>query len=166
MSTGACASYSSQGERGKGMSGKKDSRGTIEFRLYSRIRIDSSNGCWNWIGAISNNRYGSLYWDGRMQKTHRIAWILKNGKIPVGMDLDHLCRNTRCCNPSHLEVVTRSENLRRSPLMDRKSQNTHCPSGHEYGGQNLRLTKKGYRVCKTCMRQHTRDWRARCEAVL
>jgi hypothetical protein len=148
------------------MAGKRDSRGTIAFRLYSRVKVDPESGCFNWKGAVSNNRYGSLFYNGRMQKTHRIAWLLKHGEIEDGMDLDHLCRNTLCCNTAHLEVVTRSENLRRSPLMDRKSQNTRCPRGHEYGGENLRLTKKGHRVCKTCMRQHIRDWRARCEAVL
>ena len=148
------------------MSGKVNQFGTIEERLYSRIQSDMATGCWNWTGALSNGRYGSLYYQGRMQKTHRIAWVLQNGEVPIGKELDHLCRNTRCCNPSHLEVVTRSENLRRSPLMDRKSQNTHCPSGHEYSGENLRLTKKGHRVCKTCMRRHIRNWRARCEAVL
>lgn len=33
--------------------------------------------------------------------------------IPVGLDLDHLCRVRSCVNPDHLEPVTRAENLRR-----------------------------------------------------
>src|SRR3546814_8231358 len=27
--------------------------------------------------------------------------------------IDHLCRNRACCNPAHMEAVTRAENLRR-----------------------------------------------------
>jgi hypothetical protein len=36
--------------------------------------------------------------------------------------LDHLCRNPKCVNPNHLEVVTRSENLRRSPLVGKNKR--------------------------------------------
>jgi hypothetical protein len=156
-----------QGGRGNRMSGKKDSRGTIESRLFSRVKVDPETGCHNWTGALSNKKYGSLWKDGRMQKVHRIVWELKHGEVPNGLELDHLCRNTRCCNTSHLEVVSRSENLRRSPLMDRHSHKTHCPQGHEYSGDNLAIRKStGWRTCRTCMRQHNRNWRTRCEAVL
>lgn len=33
--------------------------------------------------------------------------------MPEGLELDHLCRVRCCCNPSHLEPVTRAENIRR-----------------------------------------------------
>ncbi len=36
------------------------------------------------------------------------------GPIPDGLDIDHLCLNTVCCNPTHLEPVTRDENSRRA----------------------------------------------------
>jgi hypothetical protein len=35
------------------------------------------------------------------------------GPIPSGMQIDHLCRNTLCVNPDHMEVVTNAENGRR-----------------------------------------------------
>jgi hypothetical protein len=35
------------------------------------------------------------------------------GEIPDGLMLDHLCRNTACVNPSHLEPVTNSVNVQR-----------------------------------------------------
>src|ERR1043165_9731130 len=98
--------------RWKSMAAKVDCRGTIEERLTARISIDPVSQCWNWTGAISNGRYGSIYDQGRMQKAHRVAYSVEVGAIPHGTDLDHLCRNTRCCNPAHLEPVTRSENLR------------------------------------------------------
>lgn len=38
--------------------------------------------------------------------------------------LDHLCRNTRCCNPQHLELVSRSENIERANLYNQlRSEN-------------------------------------------
>ena len=27
---------------------------------------------------------------------------------------------------------------------------THCPYGHPYSGENLRVDKRGYRECRTC----------------
>lgn len=44
---------------------------------------------------------------------HRVTYTLLRGRIPEGMELDHLCRNTTCVNPWHLEPVTGEENKRR-----------------------------------------------------
>jgi hypothetical protein len=122
----------------------------------------ANSGCWNWTGAISAGKYGSIFHQGRMQKAHRVMWTITRGPVPDGLDLDHLCRNTRCINPDHLEPVTRSENLLRSPLMDRNSHRTHCVRGHEFTEENTRRKPgNGHRVCKECMRMHLRNWRAR-----
>lgn len=37
----------------------------------------------------------------------------------------------------------------RPPAKDR----THCPAGHPYAGENLRIARNGQRVCKTCQRR-------------
>ena len=71
------------------------------------------NGCVNWPGPFqSDGKYGRLCGHG----AHRIAWSLGNGckPNPFGKEIDHLCRNTKCVNHEHLEVVTKAENLRRS----------------------------------------------------
>jgi hypothetical protein len=33
------------------------------------------------------------------------------GTIGDKLQIDHLCRNRRCCNPKHLQMVTASENI-------------------------------------------------------
>ena len=40
---------------------------------------------------------------------HRLAWENVNGEIPNGLELDHLCKNRRCCNVLHLRIISRSE---------------------------------------------------------
>ena len=65
--------------------------------------------CWLWKGALSSG-YGSFSLDGRTQYAHRIAYGWLVGQIPDGLQLDHLCRNPPCCNPTHLEPVTSGEN--------------------------------------------------------
>jgi hypothetical protein len=33
------------------------------------------------------------------------------GSIGDKLQIDHLCRNRRCCNPVHLEMISASENI-------------------------------------------------------
>lgn len=144
------------------MAAKIDCRGTIEDRLWSRFAPDQETGCWNWTAAISAGSYGSIYYQGRMQKAHRISWTLTRGEIPGGLELDHLCRNRRCINPDHLEPVTRRENLARGIQSNQNMGKMFCIRGHEFTAENTRIKPgNGHRVCKTCMRMHVRNWRAK-----
>jgi len=106
--------------------------------------------CWVWRRHISPNGYGIIgvkIGDGWQNKqAHRVSYESFIGPIPSGLDLDHLCRDRRCVNPNHLDPVTRSENLKRSPLMNRQGHKTHCPRGHPYSGVNSR----GGRFCHKC----------------
>ena len=81
--------------------------------LESRYRIDSDSGCWIWIAGKSTAGYGGLRIDGKDYLAHRFMYEKLVGPIPVGMSLDHLCRNPSCVNPEHLEPVTHQENVRR-----------------------------------------------------
>ena len=80
----------------------------------NRFHVDTG-GCWLWHGSI--NKYGHGQWHPHtghlMCHAHRAAYELFTGPIPEGMVIDHLCRNRACVNPSHLEAVMQSTNLRR-----------------------------------------------------
>lgn len=84
--------------------------GSPEERFWAKV--DCSGDCWEWTGGTSDG-YGAIRVDGLMAKAHRFAYEQLRGPIPDDLDIDHLCRNTRCVNPDHLEPVTRSENARR-----------------------------------------------------
>lgn len=58
--------------------------------------------CWEWRTEWATG-YGG----------HRKVYRRLRGPVPDGLELDHLCRNTKCVNPDHLEAVPRAENLRR-----------------------------------------------------
>lgn len=72
--------------------------------------------CWLWTGCINDKGYGSVRLGRRSIGAHRLGYQLLVGPIPSGLDLDHLCRVTRCVRPGHLEPVTRSENSHRLQL--------------------------------------------------
>ena len=74
----------------------------------------NTNGCWVWQGSTDGNGYGTVKVDGRFRVAHEAMWEAARGKKkPDGKVLDHTCSNRKCVNPSHLDVVTQSENLKR-----------------------------------------------------
>ncbi len=74
--------------------------------------VQQSSGCWIWSGATRSG-YGMFRVGTKIMSSHVVSYLLKFGHISKGMQLDHLCRNTLCCNPSHLEPVTPKENALR-----------------------------------------------------
>jgi hypothetical protein len=75
--------------------------------------VDPRAGCWVWQLSKNPKGYGSIWHEGKCWAAHRLSYTLLVGPIPEGLQLDHLCRNTSCVNPAHLEPVTNTENQRR-----------------------------------------------------
>jgi hypothetical protein len=118
-----------------------------------KVRYDG--GCWIFTAAKDPNGYGRF---GGGKLAHRVAYKLLAGGIPDGMALDHLCRTPACINPLHLEPVTQAENVRRGKDGNawRKAK-THCPKGHEYTAENVRLRPGNRRECRECGRIYERN---------
>jgi hypothetical protein len=96
---------------------KRRARRRTYERLLDKIDMRLPFDCWPWLGAKNSNGYGQLRVGRTMRYAHRLALIYIAGQpIPAGMEVDHLCRNRRCCNPDHLELVTHAENVRRGRL--------------------------------------------------
>lgn len=116
--------------------------------IRARVIVGES-GCWNWQGHISTSGYGRIGTD----YVHRLAYQHTFGPIAKGLHIDHLCRNTRCCNPAHLEAVTPRENQRRGVG---HGSETHCPQGHPYDDENTYRPARGGRMCRACKRDRDR----------
>lgn len=77
-------------------------------------RVDKKTGCWIWLGSLSDDGYpASVRVRRKTYRAHILYYRLIIGDIPTGASLDHTCRNRKCVNPSHLEPVTHTENVRR-----------------------------------------------------
>lgn len=122
-------------------------------------------GCLRWTGT-KLGKYGSLWIGHKTVLAHRWVYAQLVGQIDPDLELDHLCRNTLCVNPYHLEMVTRQENIRRSAV-DWRKYLVECKHGHKLEGDNVYIRVRNGREgrsCITCMRERTRAWRERQSA--
>lgn len=113
----------------------------------------TETGCWLWTRYVEHKGYGVMFIKKKNILAHRVSYTLFKGEIPEGKQIDHLCRVRCCVNPDHLEAVTGRENTLRgtgpSAVCARK---THCVRGHELAGENLKISKEGFRLCVECQR--------------
>lgn len=79
---------------------------TLEIR--TPLCIDPGFGYENGDGYVR-------VWDkpktegGKLVMRHRWFWETFVSEIPDGYEVDHLCKNRRCCNLDHLQMLKRSE---------------------------------------------------------
>lgn len=133
-------------------------------------KVNKSDECWLWMGARTKAGYGNFALDARHGSyrfvvAHRYAYEVLVGPVPVGMQLDHLCRVRHCVNPAHLEPVTNQENTRRGLLSALK---TECVNGHPWTPENTVVqktgTRPGRRRCRTCVGAQNRKTAERRKA--
>ncbi len=134
-------------------------------RLFPRV--DADGICWLWTGARNRGGYGVIS-RGRRDGAvivHRAVWELLVGPIPEGADLDHLCRVRACCNPDHLEPVTRAVNVARGARRAGVERGTSCRRGHPFTPENTITTSRQRRACRTCKTETQRRYRIRRKAL-
>lgn len=133
------------------------------------IEPEPNSGCWLWVGSrfrplFGAVGYGKLRRGAKQVEAHRVVYESERGPIPPGLTLDHLCRNRCCVNPTHLEPITRGQNVLRGESFSAVNiRKTHCIRGHAFEGGNVRYfySNNGgqHRGCRAC--EHLRYSRSR-----
>lgn len=97
----------------RGWIGKRDKKPEITGPRMQALDLKSDE-CVEWPGAMRNG-YGVKKMGSTTINAHRWVYEQATGKkIPKGMAVDHTCRNRKCVNPKHLEVVSHGENKLRA----------------------------------------------------
>lgn len=123
---------------------------------FPDTKLGLTGRCWEWLGGVNGTGYGRCWVHGKMKASHNVSYELLNGKLSDGLELDHLCKNHSCVNPSHLEPVTHKENVLRSESIAAvNAAKTSCPMGHPY---HDKTNSKGKRICLVCANEATRRY--------
>jgi len=113
--------------------------------------------CWLWAGYIDKGGYGRL----GSKLAHRVVYESMVGGIPIGLELDHLCRTPPCINPDHLEPVTTAVNAERR-------RRAACRHGHPYSQDNTLTYVYGGRVnrrCRACANEASKRSYYKCAKI-
>jgi hypothetical protein len=126
----------------------------------------TAEGCWIYTGFVNNCGYGMVHipgTGGHMTQTHRVTYQHFIADIPDGLELDHLCRVRDCCNPWHLEPVTRAENTKRglSGPAARIEAQPNCPCGRAYDRFYPQANGGTNRQCSHCRKAYKVAYKAR-----
>jgi hypothetical protein len=78
-------------------------------RFFDKVK--KTKGCWEWIASKNQYGYGH-FWINKFLflASHRISWMIHNGKIPKGICVLHHCDNPSCVRPDHLWLGTKGDN--------------------------------------------------------
>jgi hypothetical protein len=149
-----------------------------ERLFWTKVDKRGPGECWPWTGYIAPNGYGQFGMPNGTRLPHRLAYQFLVGEIPGRLVLDHLCHtrepdcdvtdrcaHRRCCNPAHLEPVTRRMNLARGrggdswgyvpdviPAKPRAEKPTVCT---ECGRTDKPVYKRD--LCRPCYRKWLKD---------
>lgn len=143
----------------------------VAVRAVTKVDV-LDDGCWISRYSVASHGYAQIGWTEngrtRMVLAHRAAWVSAFGQVPLGVTLDHLCKERRCVNPGHLRMLSNYENARRNNGKDWPLGT--CGNGHSneflvtapVRGKPGRGSRPGL-ICSECRRiyQARYSWRRR-----
>lgn len=157
---------------------RRTSRGTfaglaslpeVAESFWSKVDVRGPEECWPWTASRTggDGRYGQFSaagWPG-LRGAHRWAFFLAHGHRPVNGEVGHACHNGLCCNPAHLQDVTRQENEAAKDEAGRRPRGvTDAPCqvcGGPREGRAVRGTGAVFAYCRPCKAAYLSDYRRR-----
>ena len=95
----------------------------LEYRSGKLYRRNSTSGCDidKPVGTVEKKGYLSFRMDYRFLKVHRVVWVMFNGPIPEGMQIDHIDGDRANNKIENLRVCYQSSNQHNRKLNSNSS---------------------------------------------
>lgn len=106
----------------------------LNVRLDMNSELNAETGCIEWTGYKTDLGYGMIGISKKIEPAYRVAFALRNGPIPDGLDVLHRCDNPPCINPDHLFLGTQRDNV-----ADMVTKQRHAKGEMKY---NAKLTNE------------------------
>lgn len=92
---------------------------------------------------------------------HILYYRKYKGDIPEGCEIDHLCRNTSCVNPDHLEAVSHAINIQRSSLAKLNAEQVMEVRKRSVGGERNSALARSFNISPSAiwMIVNGRSWK-------
>lgn len=131
-----------------------------DMQILQSVSIGRHGQCWPWLRGRTTAGYGTVYYKGKHGYAHRIMFEMFREPIPKGMFIDHICRNKKCCNPSHLRIATPRQNALENSIgpIAANALKTNCKRGHLLSGENVYVPARGGRECRACRSAAMKSW--------
>lgn len=88
---------------------KLDARERKPF--WEKVERAAPDQCWPWLGYCKKSGHGLTSHNSHPMHASRKAWILTHGEIRSELSVLHKCDNALCCNPLHMYLGTRADNM-------------------------------------------------------
>lgn len=119
-------------------------------KFWGKVDVRGPGECWPWLGYVGPSGHGLTTHQCTSMYASRKAWILTHGPIRDGKSALHLCDNGICCNPDHLYLGTRANNMvdrwSKTPPDKRIPHDRTTVLGPEDLARYFQMRKKGLTV--------------------
>ena len=88
-----------------------DAEERLAARFWAKVDQGDAGECWPWTGYVRPSGHGGTTYKCFSILASRKAWILTHGPISSEVCVNHRCDNALCCNPAHMYLGTRADNM-------------------------------------------------------